>query len=280
MAQRQTLLSIANLTDDMWEGYAVAVFSKVWREMGIEVELGQRFSPEAKLCLLHYDQTKIEPSAIPTPPEGVQILNGRVLDISKRAYSSLRVTPDTLWAGPVIIKSDLNHFGVREAEASDARRPAWARLRQKLANRSWRLARMLPHRCYPVLPAMDDVPGWVWRDETLIVERFLPERTEDGLYGVRSWVFLGDRGYAYRNLGTDPLVKASSGVRTEHFERAPEQLIRFRNENGFDFGKFDYVEHGDDVFLLDANKTPTFSGAPAEISPRVRMLAEGIRAFL
>lgn len=280
MAGKRPLLSIANLTDDIWDGFAVSVFSRVWQQMGLQVEIGQSFSPEARLCILHHDKTKLDPASIPKAPQGVYVLNGKVLDISKRTYSALRLTQKTSWSGPVIIKSNLNHFGVPEAEAEKACAPLWVELRRKLARHSWRLARMLPYRYYPVVSSVDDVPGWVWHREDLIVERFLPERTEDGLYGVRSWVFLGDKGYAYRNLGTDPLVKAGSRIRTEFFDEVPQHLQRFRAEKGFDFGKFDYVEHEGDVFLLDANKTPTFPGARTEISPRVRMLAEGIEAFL
>jgi hypothetical protein len=51
-----------------------------------------------------------------------------------------------------------------------------------------------------------------------------------------------------------------------------------REALGFDYGKFDYVEHDGEPILLDANKTPTFRGDPE--AQRVRWLSSGIEAFL
>ncbi len=277
------LISVANLTPTMADHYVVSALSKIWRDRDLRVECGVGYEPDANVCILHHDLTCLDASLLPRAPDSTAVLNGQVLDISKKSYSVLRVTEATIWDGPVIVKSNLNHFGFPETgqkERPSRMRALLHKLRTRLSQTSWRAARMLPAGIYPVLDTKDDVPGWVWRDPDLIVEKFLPERTDDGMYSIRGWMFLGNKGYAYRNIATDPLVKAATTVRHEFFSDAPPALYEYRKRMGFDFGKFDYVEHGDDVYLLDANKTPSFPIAKPEPSPRVLELAKGIEEFL
>lgn len=281
---RDTLISISNLTPHMPEHYMLSALMSLWREKGLQVECGDFYSERADVCVLHHDKTRLNRGELADAPEGVSVLNGSVLDISKTHISVLQTTEGDDWDGPVIVKTDLNHFGFPEGGADERvslMSSLCNKVRSRLSHRSWRLARQLPPGHYPVMECKNDVPGWVWEDERLIVEKFLPERTEDGLYGVRGWIFFGDREYAYRNLATDPLVKVATTQRHEFFSDIPENLRAIREEMGFDYGKFDYVEHDGKAFLLDANKTPSFGHADAATeSPRVRLLAEGIEAYL
>jgi hypothetical protein len=158
------------------------------------------------------------------------------------------------------------------------RRALLERVRRRLADISWRGAQSLPSRSYPILQSIEDVPTWVWSSPELLVERFLPERTREGLYAVRGWVFCGDRGYAYRVASEEPIVKPRAAARISYLKSPPEALMRQRKALMFDYGKFDYVEHEGEPILLDANKTPTFRGDPE--AQRMRWLSSGIEAFL
>ncbi len=271
-------ISISHLTQDVPDYYAISLLSKAWREQGLDVEFAREYAENARICILHHDKTRLRKDGLPVAPHGAKSLNGDVLDISKRLFSTLLLTPESDWTGPVIVKSDLNHFGLQDG--GDARASLVMRARRRLARHSWRWARMLPEKHYPVLPSLDDVPNWVWADPDLLVEKFLPEYSDDGLYCVRGWVFFGDQGYAYRCLSSDPLVKAASLVRTEFLDAVPAELAALRKKMKFDFGKFDYVEHDGAPILLDANKTPTYPGANGVLTPRTRQLAKGIEAFL
>ena len=271
-------ISISHLTPDVPDYYAISLLSKAWREQGLDVEFAREYAENAQVCILHHDKTRLNKDGLPVAPNGAKSLNGDVLDISKRLFSTLQLTPQSDWTGPVIIKSDLNHFGLQDS--GDAKASLVTRARRRLARHSWRCARMLPEKHYPVLPSLDDVPNWVWADPDLLVEKFLPEYSDDGLYCVRGWVFFGDQGYAYRSLSSDPLVKARSVVRSEFFDGVPAELAALRKKMKFDFGKFDYVEHDGVPILLDANKTPTYPGANGTLTPRTRLLAKGIEAFL
>jgi hypothetical protein len=258
------------------EQYLLATLAKNWRARGLRVQAGDSYSPDADVCILHHDISVIDRHTVPLPPPGKPVINGAVLDISKRRYSTLLLTPGDDWDGPVIIKSNLNHYGAPEKRL--VRRAVIERLRGRLADISWRGVQALPSRSYPILVSIELVPDWVWTSPELLVEKFLPERTRDGLYAVRGWVFCGDRGYAYRVASRDPIVKPRTAAKIRYLKSPPPALMQRRAELCFDFGKFDYVEHDGETILLDANKTPTFRGNPQ--ARRMRWLASGIEAFL
>ena len=116
----------------------------------------------------------------------------------------------------------------------------------------------------------------MWRGQTLVVERFLPE-IRDGLYVLRMWIFFGRAEYGVAIHGREPVVKAANTVKKEDLETVPDSLRAERQRLGFDFGKFDYVERDGEVFLLDANKTPTVR---TQRSANLRKLADGLAGFL
>ena len=269
-------ISISERTGELAPNSFLSALSKIWQREGHRVDVGKEYRADADVCILHHDLTRLEPSTVPAPPPGVQAVNGHVLDISKKTYSTLRILPGECWPGPVIIKSNFNHFGRRER--LERKEGIVARWRRRLADVAWRHVRMLPQHAYPILNSSDDVPSWVWNEPDLIVEKFMPERGEGDLYCVRAWIFLGDKGYAYRAFSPNPLVKTGTTARYEFFETVPDELAAQRRKLAFDFGKFDYVEHDGKAILLDANKTPSYSGSGN--SPRMNMLAEGIGAFI
>lgn len=271
-------IAISHLPVPMGDDYLLAVLARHWRRRGLRVQIGTSYAPDADVCVLHHDISRLDEALIPVPPSGASVVNGRVLDISKRRYSALVLEPDADWRGPVIIKSNLNHYGAPENKF--IRRALIDRVRRRLADISWRGAQMLPTRSYPVLQSLGDVPDWVWSSPELLVEKFIPERTRDGGYAVRGWVFFGDRGYAYRVISHEPIVKPGTARRIEYFTKSgpPDELVERRAALFFDFGKFDYVVHEGRAVLLDANKTPVFRGNPE--AQRIRWLSSGIDAFL
>jgi len=259
----------------MADQYLLATLAKHWRKRGLRVRVASTYSKDADVCILHHDISRLDAEAIPSAPAGKPVVNGRVLDISKRTYSTLLLNQGDPWSGPVIIKSNLNHYGAPETRALN--KITLERVRRRLADISWRGAQTLPSRSYPILQSVEAVPAWVWTSPDLLVEKFLPERTRDALYGVRGWVFCGDRGYAYRVASEEPIVKPRSAAKITYLKAPPEALMQRRRELNFDYGKFDYVEHDGEAILLDANKTPSFRGDPE--AQRMRWLSSGIEAF-
>ncbi len=260
---------------ELRQNYLIAKLAHHWQKSGHKVSYGSAHRIDADLGIIHIDQTRIARSMIPDNPCNCPLLNRSVLDISKSSFSTLRLLPDDSWTGPVIIKSDLNCFGKREWKKR--KKVFFEKKQRRLAEKSWRLARILPPERYPILNALKEVPGWVWKHPEIIVERFMPER-EQGFYCIRGWVFFGKRGYTYRLFSTDSVVKTGTMVKYEFLNEPPEELIEFRIKSGFDFGKFDYVEVDGNTILLDINKTP---GIVSDAdTPRLKYLAEGLNDFL
>jgi hypothetical protein len=259
------------------EKYLIANLAWHWERAGHRVTTGPANGIEADIGIMHIDRTKLDHELVPDNPSHRPLLNEHVLDISKRRFSTLRVMAGDRWDGPIIIKSNLNYYGAPEWAGN--RHSFFERKRRKLAEKSWRLARMLPHKRYPVLPKLSQVPGWVWERPELIVERFMPEREGD-LYCLRGWVFFGKRGYTYRLFSRDGIVKAGNITKYEILGDPPPELEAFREANSFDFGKFDYVMVSGRPILLDINKTPTVASSDSTAdTPRMRHLADGLYDF-
>jgi hypothetical protein len=246
-----------------------------WSARGITVHAGEDFLPGAQAHVLHIDRTFITDADRPVRHDQAPVVNWAVSDISKRRVSVLRVTAQDSWDGPVIIKTDLNHFGLPEIRGLPVDQRE--RNRRRMADISWRSARRIPHKRYPVVDSIARVPRWIWEDDSLIVERFLPERDGD-LYCLRGWMFFGSGSYGWRLRSTDPLVKTGSHVDHSYMTEVPDELVALRRSLGFDFGKFDYVVHEGRAIVFDVNKTPGFTGSPD--SPRIIDLSHGIEDFL
>lgn len=271
-ASRRRIRIVTGYPGPLEPHYYLHHLASAWRAAGETVEVGpcERLAEDA-LGLLHIDKTRVPPEVLPQRPAGVPLLNGRVLDISKRLVSRERLGPEDSWDGQVIVKTDENNHGLPER---GGRRGLGERL---LAPLPWRLTRQLPFGRYPILRRLSAVPDWVWRRPDLLVERFTPER-EDGLYALRIWLFFGRRNVLYRILSPDPLVKASAYLRLEaSHEPPPPEIEAERQRLGFDFGKLDFVIHEGRPILLDANKTPAWTGNNAE---RVAHLAGGLEDYL
>ena len=258
--------------------YLISKMAKRWQQAGIEITIGPVDILDASidLAILHVDQTFVSENLLPKNPHNIRILNGNLLDISKRRFSKLAVQQNEKWKGPVIIKSNYNCFGEQERKLQRKSR-LW-RYREKLSKRSWNLARMLPPATYPVLDSRDDIPSWVWRNQNLLVERFLPEK-EEGLNVVRGWIFFGNKQYHYKLFSKDKIIKARSALDFTFIdEPPPSELLEYRKANSIDFGKIDFVLHEAEAFIIDVNKTPTVISR--DKSPQIDVLATGLHDFL
>src|SRR5688572_17779319 len=215
---RPATIAISHLTPSLETYYLLSTLAWIWEENGHRVTVARSYEASADVCVLHHDLTRLDPTRIPIAPAGARHLNGRVLDISKRSFSALIIERGDPWRGPVIIKTNLNHYGDPETRA---RPDLLKRVRKRLAFLTWRGARMLPHNFYPVLDSIAEVPDWIWEDTEFIVEKFVPERAPGGFFSVRGWVFFGDKDYAYRLTSADPLVKRT-GATIDYLDDVPE----------------------------------------------------------
>jgi len=214
--------------------------------MGYETSVSSGLDPpEGDVALMHVDCTRIPQPYLDLAERFALTLNAGTADISKRRVSRILVSPGDGWRGPVIVKSDINCGGEPELRLN-----AHARAAGK-AEPFPGLAAPAP---YAVLDGVDAVPEHVWRDETLVVERFLPELDPDG-FVLRTWVFAGTRERCTRHVSSERIVKAA-GMVSRSPAQVPDAIRAERERLGFDYGKFDFVIHDGQPILLDANRTP------------------------
>jgi hypothetical protein len=262
--------------------YRIWALQRVWEAQGIRVEHvhGPRSHVDADLLIPHIDLTVIPEEYHALLDAHPRVVNRHVRDCSKRRISRNLVRPGDGWDGPVIVKTDRNHGGLPEADASSAWRGLLARVlpraRRLLAPRRLGRARHLDPYRYPVFASSSDVPPAVFSNPHLVVERFLPER-EGGRAFVRYYSFFGDRHVCLRRGGEGPVVRFRAEVQGP--VEVPQEIVAERKALGFDYGKFDFVIHDGRPVLLDANPTPTLVSAPTA-DLLATTLAEGIRALV
>ena len=256
---------------------------EAWREAGHEVSIlyGPDDTSEADLLVPNVDLTVLPRAYTDFYDRFEHVVNRDVVDISKRAFSKLRVKPGDGYEGPVIVKTNLNAGGMPEEKihGKPARESKWRRMlyrrdrktgfHPKLAIRPWK---------YPIFDSIRDVPAETFEDDYFHVEKFLPER-EGEHWATRSYVCAGNHEFSIRNVADRPIVKAN-GIVDRQVVDVPEQMREIRRELSFDFGKFDYTEIDGEVHLFDVNRTPTFARNPKSKERHKRMTAEMAHGIL
>jgi hypothetical protein len=247
--------------------YYMSRIAKLLRQEGVEVvvQRGPGEHVPADLAVLHVDLTVVPDEYMDFLSKYPRVINGTVRDISKRHVSRLQVTRGDGYAGPVIIKANLNCGGVVEANLAKAGKLPKSYLDSFVSN-------------YPVLSSPTEVPADVWDNPNRVVERFQPE-VNDGVYCLRMWKFLGDAETNTLAYSRDPVVKGRNTTHREEGGSVPDELRQLRKELGFDYGKFDYGMVDGKPVLYDANRTPTFSCPLEEEMPRLKAFARALKAM-
>lgn len=261
--------------------YFLALLAECWKEAGIEIVMlhGTEHFVPADALILHVDMTVIPDTCRSFARRYPVVINGRVTDISKRKVSTHIVGPEDLYDGPVIVKTNLNSGGITEKllERKREKGNPWRRLKGKIQKKlPWTLTGNLNPHEYPIFPDSRSVPPRVWRNQRLVVEKFLPEREGD-FFCIRHWLFFGDQEFNYRAFSHHPIVKAGNTVHRERGIPVPEELRALRTKLGFDYGKFDYAVVAGECVLFDANRTPTIA---ADDTGKGKALAEDLMAGL
>ncbi len=241
--------------DEKWtrlSHYQIYWLAKAWSARGIDVEFipGCYRFVEVDVAFSHVDRT-ITPEKYRCLVDHYPIvLNARVTDISKRAFSRHVVDRDSDWSGAVVVKSNENTGGMPERrirmESFGLAQKAWWKIHKRLP---WQWTGLMTKDRYGVIATLEQVPPIAWRSPGLVVERFMPERRNDH-YIVRHWFFLGDAEFDYFRRATHPIVRGKRVVEWEISDMVPEPVRELRRQLGFDYGSFDFAisEQGPVVF--------------------------------
>jgi hypothetical protein len=287
MGSRATIAILTHARQGLRPGTTIArVANEHWAPDGhrIIIHSGLGAPPAADVAIQHVDLTRVPKRYLDLAARYPRTINGAVADISKRRISSDLLSEDDDFAGPVMVKTDLNHAGMPERLLREARTSLCARVLSLIERRlpcTW--FGHLPGDQYLVFESKDAVPRWIWRTQGLIVQPLHVER-RGNLFAMHQWYFLGDRDCVSTFLSHAPVVKLATVVeRLPLHTDVPDALRRRRAELKFDYGKFDYVMPDGQPILLDANRTPD-EGPEFPTNPRVSAicaaLAGGLADFL
>lgn len=284
--ERARRILIAHAKGDPWVGanYVLRVLAEEWRKQGLEIEVATSFQkptgPDV-LVFPHLDRTKNHPGLTDLFSRSARVINRSVTDISKRAVSRHLLESTLDFDGPVIVKTDLNYGGAREIRDIKRRGGPGVPALRALERQPWQVSGLLRGEEYRLYDHPTLVPRAVWSNPRLVVEKFLPEREGD-LYCLRQYLFLGDCEVSIRSFSEQPIIKSSNVVRREVLDNVPDSVRAFRHELGFDFGKFDFVMHGDEAIVFDVARTPSFDANSKAGSAGSLMLklVPGIEPFL
>ncbi len=262
--------------------YLLHKMCDVWQSSGHDIVIikgPEPDLPEADLAILHTDITAIGEDYDRIIDHYPMVINGRARDISKHVFSSLIVDRDSKYNGPVIVKTNANFGGMRERQEKILSGDHQANID---IQRPWRKVEWLEE--YPTFNTLREVPPGVWRNDKLVVEKFLTQLNESGEYLLKIWVFFGHQELYYQCVSDEPVIKSHNTKRREFLDPndLPDSLRETRSKLGFDFGKFDFSIADGGAALFDINRTPGSARNVAkedEASERIRRLSTGLEHF-
>lgn len=232
--------------------FGIHQLAELWRADGHSVRFvygASQYEP-ADVALLHVDLSQVPAEYTELADRYPLVLNRHILDIRKSRFSELLVSVDDSWQGPVIVKTDQNYGG--EPERIREQSSVWHRLARR-AQRWWgNQSPGVPN--YQIYEHKRLVPEGLFADSDYVVERFLPERTADGQYRIRSYVFFGGQADNYVLTSPSPIVNSRTAHKVEQVP-APSEMDAIRRRHRIDFGKLDYVINEGQVRVFDINKT-------------------------
>lgn len=275
MSQRVVILVHPATTPREVSRWAIDELGRVWTAGGLKVQYmaGIRPGVPADVLIVHVDLSVVPQEFLDFAASYPVTINARVKDIRKSTISRQRVLPGDGWQGSVIVKSNYNCCALGELMLVD-RDPS---KQVKVPRFPFKMQRQTDYR---IFEQVAQVPQEYFADESVVVERFLPER-EGELYYTRSYHFLGSKATTVRLGSPNPIVLGHNSTSMESIEPDPE-VVRFREEFKLQYGKIDYVMCEGRAVILDVNKTTGAGGVSSD--PRVQELrnhrASGIYDFL
>lgn len=268
-------IAILTQPEDCFEaqGYVLTHLTGYWSRAGYRVDVITDWSRplDCDVAILHVDLTQVPKPLLDLVRDHPRVLNRKAADISKRRFSRLMVHPGDGHQGPVIVKTNLNYGGLPEARMLGL--TTWP-------DASWGQISFMPPDEYPIFQDPSQVPGEVWNNPALIVERFVPERTAEGHFSLRSWLFLGEAGVVWRSLSIHPIAKAGNAYRHDLLHEIPQEVREVREAMGLDFGKIDFGFAAGHAVVYDVNKTPFQSKVTERSQPVLEAMAKALDAFL
>jgi hypothetical protein len=235
--------------------YFLAHLAKLWEQQGVKVHVseGCNYIP-ADIAFIHVDTSVVADEYLELGKRYPVALNGTVKSILKSRISKYLLKRGDPYTGPVIVKTDANYGGANEFV--NAVKSGHSGFIDPEVERPWRKREVMDSLNYPVFKSLSEVPSGVWKNNKLVVEKFLPEQLENGDYRLCTYVFLGEQECALWMTSPEPVLKSAVATDAGMIDEIPQSIREIRKASGFNYGKFDYTEVDGEVIVFDMNKTP------------------------
>lgn len=241
----------------MTGGYVLHAMLMVTKRRGVTLTIQRHWDerPPADLVIPHIDLTIWPETLTSFLAHYPNVVNRRLVDLRKRHISGHLVRADDEWRGPVIVKTDLNYGGIIDRRHAKGELTSAGKIapptRVIPETRLFHLGR------YRLFESIAAVPGAVWRDPALVVERYHAERKGD-LYGLRQLFIVGETYAMRQNWGPNPVVKGDTTVERYWLDGPPPpDVLAVAREQGVEFGKIDFTVVDGRAFVFDIARTPT-----------------------
>jgi hypothetical protein len=218
--------------------YQIGTLARFWMADGhrVHVLFGTSRFIAADIVIVHVDLSVVPESYMEFARRYPIALNARLRDIRKSAFATNLLKQGDSYAGPAIVKADLNFRGIPEFQRGETQRAPE------------------DGPPYHIYPDARRVPPQLFGREDLVVQKFEPEM--DGkLYCVRYMAVMGSYVQCMRLRSTQPVVNGETCLPDfESVEPHPD-ILAARERHGLDYGKIDYVVVDGRAILFDLNKT-------------------------
>lgn len=295
--------------------YAIDHYVLRWEAAGYRVinHIGIVDVPDADILVVHINLTVIPQEYVDIIAKFPLVINGKILNISKRLFSHLLLSKTDTYKGPVIVKTNANFGGTPENDKLNQSHQSNRvlisdKFPKKLLNQlrtirnlllkfpittlitqfikgfwyrqpvqKWDKLKKINPLFYPIFKDIHSVPNGVWKNTNLIVERYI---NKGELFYVYCCVFFGDKEITHRLESPNPIVKYSNSVSVKQIQ-VPDEVRQWQKDLKIDFGRFDYLECEGRYFLIDINKT---EGGGTDIcydyQGEIDYLASGLEFYL
>ena len=247
--------------------YLINELMKHWGHKGYKICIlkGTKHRPPLDLLINHVDLTTLPPEYCHLIKHYPNVVNGKILDISKRKVSKQLLNKNSDYQGSVIVKLNQNSSGIPEIAHSI---PNGAILLRKEIHEVKKATNHI------VFPSIKSVPEKYLFNEKYVIEKYLPEM-EGKMFYLRVCIFFGDN-YVCAKVGSRSGVIKGQNVVSRELVEAPKSLIATLKEMGFDYGKVDFGIHNGEIVIYDTNRTPGHSSNNVQ---NALLLADGIDGF-
>ncbi len=232
--------------------HMVMLISEFLSDLGVEaVHLyGTNRYVEADGIFVHVDLSVVPRRIRRFAQRYPKQINANASNIRKRASVDGLLNRGDSYAGPVIVKSDLNYGGLPELKALTLSGRALRRLRRMLSGQPART--ILTKADYRIFPSLGDVPPEYFTPDNVVQKLILEKDGEKNL--LREYMFLGNLHYENIERSSAEIITEDEHISCEPFVPHP-RLLRLRRQLNLGYGKIDYVMVDGEPFIFDVNKT-------------------------